>query len=367
MKKILKKQMVLMCIVSVMMLVVPVAQAESVDPTDMDIQEAFDYIGPVVHQFALSSGKSVAYVDEGDKSWTPVLFVGGAGTAARVTGLTDFARSLRRQLKLRVISIGRNGFGRTEYVPNWGYAEYAGEVGEVLAHLGIERFVGMAISGGGPYLAAVAASMPDRVMSLHLAAATTRSDPGSWNCQGSFEDTATAMRGYATRPAVWWNLGDDTSIAKIPGFQETANEDGARSFYMRGQLYDEDADPENRVERAVTEEYRRFCTEFPDVSNVQAPAYVYYGLQDTSVSPEHATVWQSKLNVVKMRPYPGEGHDIQYRHWEQILLDMAGFSEYLLVCDDGASRIVAELDGQALVESGTATLGICAWQTGARN
>ena len=169
------------------------------------------------------------------------------------------------------------------------------------------------------------------------------------------------------QPAVWWNLGKDTSVVKIPGFQDTANEDGARSFYMRGQLFDEDANPENRVERAVTEEYRRFCTEFPNVSSVKTPAYVYYGLKDKLVPPEHAESWQNKLNVVKMRPYPGEGHDVQYRHWEQIMLDMAGFGDYLIVCKDGTSSIVSEKEGKSMVESGKATLGICAWQTGERN
>jgi len=28
--------------------------------------------------------------------------------------------------------------------------------------------------------------------------------------------------------------------------------------------------------------------------------------------------------VAALRGYPGEGHDVQYRHWEQILRDVAG-------------------------------------------
>ena len=27
------------------------------------------------------------------------------------------------------------------------------------------------------------------------------------------------------------------------------------------------------------------------------------------------------------RAYPGEGHDVQYRHWDQILLDAAGLGD----------------------------------------
>ena len=336
------------------------------DPAKLDVQEAFDYMGPVIHQFKLSSGKTVAYVDEGEKDWLPVLYVGGAGTAARAMSLTEFARTLRHQLNLRIISIGRNGLGQTEYAAEWGYQDYAKEVKEVLNHLGVNNFVGLAISGGGPYLAAVAAELPDRIVSLHLAAALTQSPADAWNCKGTFEDTAKTMRGYATRPLVWWNLGENTSVARVPGFQDTANEDGARSFYMRGQLYDEDNDPRKRVEHAVTEEYRRFCTKVPDTSAVKAPAFIYQGLKDTSVPAVHAENWKKKLKVKKIRFYPGEGHDIQYRHWDQIMLDMAGYSDFLIICKDGTSMIVPENEGVALVSAGKATLGICAWQTGAR-
>ena len=132
----MNKVAVLMFMALLMALFVSTGQADTINPAGIDVQEKFDYMGPVVNQLKLSSEKTVAYVDEGEKDWTPVVFVGGAGTAERVMSLIDFARSFRKQLKLRIISVGRNGFGQTEYVQNWGYADYAKEVEEVLAHLG---------------------------------------------------------------------------------------------------------------------------------------------------------------------------------------------------------------------------------------
>jgi hypothetical protein len=32
--------------------------------------------------------------------------------------------------------------------------------------------------------------------------------------------------------------------------------------------------------------------------------------------------------VAALRGYRGEGHDVQYRHWEQILLDIAGLGAH---------------------------------------
>ena len=114
----------------------------------MNIQEEFDPIGPAVKYFETNTGKTLVYVDEGEPGWKTVLFVGGAGTSARVFGLTEFARTLREQLKLRVIAVERNGFGETLYNPDWGYEDYAEEVGELLGYLGVDQFRGVAISRG---------------------------------------------------------------------------------------------------------------------------------------------------------------------------------------------------------------------------
>ena len=66
--------------------------------------------------------------------------------------------------------------------------------------------------------------------------------------------------------------------------------------------------------------------------------------------------WQKALpNVVKATVYPGEGHTVQYRHWEQILVDMAGYGDHTVVCRDGQTVLVPSGEAQA------ADLGLCAW------
>jgi pimeloyl-ACP methyl ester carboxylesterase len=197
----------------------------------MDIQEEFDPIGPPVKHFETSTGKDLVYIDEGQPDWKPVLFVGGAGTSVRVFGLTEFARTLREQLKLRVISVERNGFGETLYDSDWGYEDYAEEVGELLGYLGVDRFRGIAISGGGPYLATIAARMPEKVVSVHFAAALSYSAGDSWNCALDWDTVGSILRPLVANPIAWWDLGPDTSIHAVPGFQDLANDDGARTLF----------------------------------------------------------------------------------------------------------------------------------------
>jgi non-heme chloroperoxidase len=218
------------------------------------------------------------YIDEGSAGWRPVVFFGGLGTDVNAFYETEFARELRERLRLRVISIERNGFGMTPFDPSLGFPEAVDDVLSVLDDLGVRRFAVVAISGGAPYGAAVAAQVPHRVLSLHLAAAAA--GPLVAEC-----GTASVM------------------------------------YAQPGQLA---ADP------ALAHEWRLISTQpLPDLSGLYAPAYLYWGCDDDVVPIEHVQEWRRILpRVAALRGYPGEGHDVQYRHWEQILLDIAGLGAH---------------------------------------
>ena len=216
----------------------------------------------------------VRFIDTGEAEWRPIVFFGGLGTDLNAFYETEFARELRERLQLRVISVERNGFGMTPFDPSRGYPDAVDDVVSVLETLRVRRFAVVAISGGAPYAAALAARLPHRVLSLHLAAAAA--GPLVAGC-----GTASVL--YA-QPA---------------------------------QLA---ADP------ALAHEWRLLTSEpLPDLSALYAPAYLYWGYGDEVVPLEHVREWRRILpRVAALRGYPGEGHDVQYRHWEQILLDVAG-------------------------------------------
>ena len=324
----------------------------------IDIQEDFDPLGPTVHKLELANGKTIAYIDDGDPQGIPVVFAGGSGTSVRVFGITEFLRTLRGQLGLRVISVERDGFGETAFTPGWGYADYAAEVEALLDHLGVDRFVAAAISGGGPYLTEVVARLPERVRSVHLISAYSQFDPDDPSfgplCALPLPDLNDVAAFFAANPNIWFAFAPDSPVQIIPGFQDSAFEDAARTFFVAGQL----GDP-----APLTAEFRRYCEEpVADVSALQAPAFIYQGTADTSVDPLHAAFWEAHYpNVAKVRIYEGEGHDIQYRHWDQILVDMAGLSDRTVLCNGAQSLLLPEGTAERLLAQG-ATPGICAWQ-----
>ncbi|MEY8828902.1 alpha/beta fold hydrolase [Sedimentitalea sp. XS_ASV28] len=321
--------------------------------TDVQLPETFDYMGPTVQTLTGSDGRTIAFVDTGPEDGQAVLFVGGTGTSAAVTRLTDFLRGMRESLNLRLVSVGRAGFGQSDPAENWTFDDYAADAAAVLDQLGIGEVSIVAISGGGPYSAAFAAQNPDRIRSIHLAAAGALLG-NSQLCAAGEEKMQEIFDNYAAHPLQWWAFPEDSPTHAIPGFGTAAADDGARTFGIAGQKGSGNAE---------VAEFMRYCTlELADVSQVVAPVYIYQGGKDTQVTPEHADHWQSIYqNVAARRDYPDGGHDVQYRHWDQILIDLAGMGDKIIVCQGGAAQLLSEADAERAITNG-ATLGICAWQ-----
>jgi pimeloyl-ACP methyl ester carboxylesterase len=240
----------------------------------------------------------VRYIDEGEPTWRPMVFFGGLATSVRVFELTEFARSQRERLGLRAISVERNGFGETPFDPSLGIGDAVDDVLCVLEELAIDRFAVVAISGGGPYAAALAARIPDRLISLHLASAAAGGLP---------------VGDVPRDPIEMWRYPPDSPVHGIPGFDEAAAAEGERALARHDTA-------------ALDHEWRLLGdTPLPSLQGVTAPTFLYYGGDDEIVTAAHADAWRKALaGPVMLRRYDGEGHDVQYTHWDQILLDAAG-------------------------------------------
>ncbi len=343
-------------LVTLMVLAAGSASSRPLPPTVAQIgpiQSGFDPIGTPVRTLTLPAGRTVHFIDTGEVGWRPVLFIGGTGTSARAFEMTEFLQTLRRQLKLRVISVERNGFGETPLTPDWGYGDYVTEVRAVLDHLGVTSFSGLAISGGGPYLAHIAAAMPGSLISIHMLAAATRRPASDPVCTLSPVALAALIQPSIQNPATWWAFPKGSPTFQIPGFTDRARDEGARAFFIRGQM----GDPAPQVAEA-----RRYCAPVADLTAVRAPAFIYQGTADTSVPMASAEYWRDHFTSgAKLRVYTGEGHDIQYRHWDQVLVDLSGHPDLTVICDKAQSVAVPEAHAERRLKAG-ATVGVCAWR-----
>jgi non-heme chloroperoxidase len=269
-------------------------------------------MNPTAQSLSLDGRRVVHFIDEGQPGWRPLVFFGGLGTSIGAFYLTEFARTARERLCLRVISVERNGFGETSFDPSLGYADAVDDVLAVLASLAIDRFAIVAFSGGGAFAAALSARVPERVRSLHLAAAAAGALIAT--CGSASERFAHPAQ-IARDPGAMWEYPPDSPVHEIPGFARAAIDEGFRALGSDG-----------RGARALAHEWRLLCSgQLPDLTAVVAPAFLYWGDNDDVVPPAHACEWRRALpSIAALRCYRGEAHDVQYVHWDQILLDVAG-------------------------------------------
>lgn len=318
----------------------------------VSFQTEFDSLGPTVEQLVVRDGRTVHYVDDGNVTGTPVVFTGGLGTSVRAVRLLDFLETMRADLNLRFISVERNGIGQTEFHDSLTMSDYVNDVESVLAHLDIDKFALFGISGGGPYTAKIAENNAHRVLSIHMAA----TNPAIGSPQRCGNSAASAYAEILAFPMEFFGFPDESPMHRIEGFQATAFDEAARAHNLRGQS----ADP-----APLIHEINLYCSEAPmDSRHIEVPVFVYLGLQDEVLRTLDPEDWYSAYPnaQVKVRLYPDGGHDVQYRHLDQILLDIAGEGDKVLICDKGVEQMVPDDSVPAVVvTTGQVTLGLCAW------
>ena len=333
----------------------PAAKPAPAPAAPIVFPDRFDPIGTPVQALKTSEGRTVHFTDTGEAGWKTMLFIGGAGTSARAPELVAFLDTMRRRLKIRIVVVERNGLGDTAFDPAWTFDDYVSEVKQVLAHLKVERFSLIAISGGGAYAGHVLSAMPQRIDSWHMLAAVSTAPRNRQQCTADADTLRKGLEPQVQAPRVWWDMPKDGVSAKVRGFADRSADEGAHAFFIAGQMGDA---------RGMAAESRRFCEPPADVSAYTGPSFFYYGEADPLVPPSHGEYWAARVKgKTTFRRYPGEGHDVQYRHWDQLLLDVAGHGASTLVCDRGRAQLVKGMVDPNRLIAGR-TLGVCAWQQG---
>lgn len=113
----------------------------------------------------LADGRVLGFRVYGSADGTPVLFLHGTpGSRLEFAIVHDVGR----ELGLTLVAPDRWGYGLSDVPGTPSLSAFAADMGALMDHLGHRRFAVGGISGGGPYAAAVAACLAERVAALAL-------------------------------------------------------------------------------------------------------------------------------------------------------------------------------------------------------
>lgn len=109
----------------------------------------------------LPDGRGVAVEEFGDRSGPPVLYFHGWPACRLEAGLIP-------ELPVRLLALDQPGYGRSTPQPGRTLLDWPKDVAFVADRLGLGRIKIVGLSGGGPYAAACAYALGDRVEAIAL-------------------------------------------------------------------------------------------------------------------------------------------------------------------------------------------------------
>ncbi len=275
-------------------------------------------------QARLKDGRSLGYAEYGDPTGRPVLFFPGAPSSR----LLHPPEGPTLSLGARVIVVERPGFGLSDFQKGRTLLDWPEDVIALADALGIERFPVVAVSAGGPYAAACAFKIPERVTKAAIIGGV-----GPTDLAGAKEEMPRIRRAGAAvaRRAPWllrvilWVMGNPNR--------------NPERFFQRMAAGNSPVDQEiifhPEIRRRLMENYREatragvrgFAREAIILSNswgfsledISIPVHVWHGEEDANVSLSAARHVANKIPDCHATFLPGEGHWLHLAHWEEIL------------------------------------------------
>jgi pimeloyl-ACP methyl ester carboxylesterase len=279
----------------------------------------------------LRDGRRLGYAEWGDPGGAPILFFHG-WPGSRVEGrLGDEAA---RVSGVRLIAIDRPGMGLSAYQPRRTLVDWPGDVRKVTAALGLERFGVLGISGGGPYAAACAWKLGDRLTRAGMVSSLAPLDvPGVTAGMGRRNRlTFQLVRHLAVlRRILMARVG--RSVARRPEhILESGVEAAVDKAYLgrpdvRQVLVDSLAEAFRDGSRGPAWEMGLYVRPWGfRLEDIQTPVRLWHGEQDANAPVAMGRYLATSIPECRATFYPGEGHLHFIDRLPEILAEMSSRS-----------------------------------------
>jgi pimeloyl-ACP methyl ester carboxylesterase len=256
----------------------------------------------------------------GSRLAAPEMWPGGPGT-------------VQEPSRVRVIAPDRPGMGTSSFQPGRCLKDWADDVRQLAGSLEIQRFLVAGFSGGGPHALAVAHGLPDRVIAAGCIAGagpvSTRDARKALRHANPFNRLIFAVARKA--PGLLWPLmaqharsmkrhpGKVVDAAARAGSSPEADRQALTDPRLRAQIIEAASEPFRQGVKGTVHE-ARICAQ-PwgfNPATIKPPVHIWHGDQDTNVPVAMAQHVAAQIPASNLTIYPGEGHLIVPKHWNEI-------------------------------------------------
>ena len=143
------------------------------------------------NELILPDGRRLCYAEYGDPHGLPVFYFHGSPSSRLEPAMFGAELSFSG---LRIIAPDGPGIGRSDWQESRTFADWAMDIVNLADHLGWMAFALMGNSGGGPYVAACAALIPERVTAAVVVSGAWRMDAPEVRANLPFNPTQAKRR-----------------------------------------------------------------------------------------------------------------------------------------------------------------------------
>jgi pimeloyl-ACP methyl ester carboxylesterase len=272
----------------------------------------------------LRDGRRLAFEEYGDPQGVPMFFFHGW-----IGSRLDFAPNDEgaSNMGVRVLSVDRPGCGESDFQPNRKLLDWPGDIANAADELGLDRFAVCGHSFGGPYVAACALELKDRLTSATIVAGisptkipkVTKGMPGLVRMALWLGGRApTFVRPYVSLMAA---TTKNPSLLK-KGFEGMLPESELALFEtapFEGFL-DHSAEMVKHGSKGAYWDARVVLAEWGfDCGEIEMPVSLFYGTEDRNVPVAMGRYYDEAIPDTSSTFYEGEGHFIMYTRAAEIL------------------------------------------------
>ena len=275
-------------------------------------------------QVRLHDGRLLGYAEYGDPMGNPVFFFHG-WIGSRLDARPNDA--IARSLGARIIAVDRPGCGLSDFKSDRQLLDWPDDVVELADALDIDRFAVVGWSFGGPYTAACAFKIPQRLTAVGLVAPSAPLDrPGATKGLPGPPRLALWLAGRApllVKPyvaAMSWMTRRPGMIAKgtSSALQEAEVQMLSRPEF--GGFFEGVSEMTRAGNRGAYQDVITFTGPWRfRMQDIRMKVHLWQGEADKNVPLQMARYYAAEIPDCDATFYPGEGHFIFFSHAKEIL------------------------------------------------
>jgi pimeloyl-ACP methyl ester carboxylesterase len=285
----------------------------------------------------LRDGRALAYREWGDLSGSPVVFIHGVPGSSLWS--PDPHQATTRACGVRLISVDRPGVGGSDLRPGLTVGGWADDVAELADGLGLDRFGVVGVSAGGPWAAACAALIPERLTGVGIASSRALAE---YNLRERPQTVEEFNEEDRREFELVRDLGPEEAAKRLtPGYEEWTRRllEQPEQFLADYQPVPPEGDrwffdDATRVE-LLLECFRDFAGQGPlgsvwesvailqpwsfRLAEISAPVHLWHGAQDPRVALVTQEFAAETIPDARLTIWPDAGHFGIAKYWHQVV------------------------------------------------